>query len=158
MIGPETWGPHGWKFIHYVTLGYPKDPTVEDKRKYKNFFYSIKDILPCSLCSTHYTENLIKNDLTDDVMNNRDNLIRWGIDMHNIVNERLNKPIIEYSDAIKMIYSNKECIQPIKIIEKFNEFNESKESKLNCNNIYNIYGLIGLLFTLVLIAVIYKKN
>ena len=27
MITPEIWGPHGWKFMHYVTLGYPLYPT-----------------------------------------------------------------------------------------------------------------------------------
>ena len=31
MSGPDVWGPHGWKFIHYVTLGYPDKPTKEDK-------------------------------------------------------------------------------------------------------------------------------
>ena len=35
IITPQEWGPHGWKFIHYVSLGYPENPTEEDKHKYK---------------------------------------------------------------------------------------------------------------------------
>ena len=34
MSGPDKWGPHGWKFIHYVTLGYPHKPSKSDKLKY----------------------------------------------------------------------------------------------------------------------------
>ena len=36
MSGPNVWGPYGWKFIHYVTLGYPNNPSNEDKLKYLN--------------------------------------------------------------------------------------------------------------------------
>jgi hypothetical protein len=42
MSGPDVWGPHGWKFIHYITLGYPTNPTQEDKTKYANFFNALK--------------------------------------------------------------------------------------------------------------------
>ena len=38
-IKPNIWGPHGWKFLHYVSLGYPENPTPEDKINYKNFYY-----------------------------------------------------------------------------------------------------------------------
>ena len=29
-IQPNYWGPHGWKFIHYVALGYPENPDLQD--------------------------------------------------------------------------------------------------------------------------------
>ena len=34
-IKPSIWGPHGWKFMHYVSLGYPNNPTENDKLNYK---------------------------------------------------------------------------------------------------------------------------
>ena len=37
-IKPSIWGPHGWKFMHYVSLGYPSNPTEEDKKNYKTFY------------------------------------------------------------------------------------------------------------------------
>jgi hypothetical protein len=48
-ITPEIWGPHGWKFMHYVALAYPAKPTEEDKKNYKIFFESIQNILPCGM-------------------------------------------------------------------------------------------------------------
>ena len=38
IMTPDVWGPHGWKFIHYITLGYPEYPTQMQKDKYKAFF------------------------------------------------------------------------------------------------------------------------
>ena len=32
-MGPDIWGPHGWKFLHFVTLGYPEKPTENEKKK-----------------------------------------------------------------------------------------------------------------------------
>ena len=49
MSGPDVWGPHGWKFIHYITLGYPNNPTPLDKSQYYNFFESLNPLIECSL-------------------------------------------------------------------------------------------------------------
>ena len=27
-LKPKIWGPHGWKFLHYVSLGYPEKPSA----------------------------------------------------------------------------------------------------------------------------------
>ena len=42
LIIPKVWGPHGWKFIHYVTLGYPEKPNNAQKERYKAFFLLLK--------------------------------------------------------------------------------------------------------------------
>jgi len=173
IITPEVWGPHGWKFIHYVTLSYPENPTPTQKEKYKAFLILLKDVLPCSLCANHYAENLQKLPLTDEVMSSKENLIKWGIDIHNIVNEMKNKPIINYIDARKLIDTNIQC-KPIitEIIsdnlETFTEENlvkpqlikqNIKNSSCAINNDMNtVYGMIGLLILLIIIAVIYKKK
>ena len=57
-ITPNLWGPHGWKFMHYISLGYPINPTSEDKINYKNFYYSLQDILPCDKCAINYQKNI----------------------------------------------------------------------------------------------------
>lgn len=110
MTGPDVWGPHGWKFLHYVSLGYPTNPTKEQKEKYKAFFILLKDTLPCAVCRLHYAENYNKLPLTDDVLNDREKLIKWVIDIHNIVNAMKNKPIVKYEDAIKMIDDDVKCV------------------------------------------------
>jgi hypothetical protein len=91
--GPEAWGPHGWKFLHYVSLGYPTNPTQEQKEKYKAFFELLKYTLPCHLCRIHYEENYNKSPLNNDILSDREKFIKWVIDLHNIVNEMKNSQI-----------------------------------------------------------------
>jgi len=105
-LGPDIWGPHGWKFIHFIALGYPKEPTEEDKISYKTFFLLIPSILPCSICSNHYTQNLKKNPLTDEILQDRLKLFNWTVDMHNEVNILNDKETIDYDTALKLILNN----------------------------------------------------
>ena len=100
-----VWGHHVWKALHYISLGYPDNPTQQQKQDYKNFFLLLKTTLPCNLCRNHYEENLKELPLTDKVLENRTNLIKWVIDLHNIVNKMKNYPILSYDDALKIINS-----------------------------------------------------
>ena len=106
VITPDLWGPHGWKFLHYLSFGYPMDPTTEHKNQYKTFFLSLQHVLPCSICSKHYSDNLMEYSL-DDALRNRDALVRWVIDIHNSVNEAQGKKIYEYDEAIRL-YTTKD--------------------------------------------------
>ncbi len=106
IITPDIWGPYGWKFLHYLSFGYPTNPTIEQKNQYKTFFLSLQHVLPCSICSKHYSENLMKYSL-DDALQDKDSLVRWVIDIHNSVNEIKNKKIYSYDEAIKL-YTTKD--------------------------------------------------
>ena len=116
VIGPDTWGPVIWHALHYITLGYPDNPTYDQKEKYKHFFTLLSDVLPCSICANHFSENLISMPLDENVLQNKESLIKWLIDFHNVVNEKNNKPIIVYEEARKLIEIDKECKHKI-IIE-----------------------------------------
>ena len=152
-LGPATWGPYGWKFLHFVTLGYPTNPNNEQKENYKKFFYSLGNILPCSVCSKNYKDHLVKLPLTDDILNDRDKLIKWMIDIHNIVNKETGKPAMSYDDALE------------NIMNTFKHTTKHSDNKIlieqNTNIIdknYLLYILILILLILVIIAVIYKKK
>ena len=93
MSGPDIWGPHGWKFIHYITLGYPANPTNETKKQYSNFFTLLKDVIPCSICGNNYSQHIKQYPLTDEILNDKREFINWGITMHNLVNILNKKPI-----------------------------------------------------------------
>jgi len=108
-LGPESWGPHAWKFIHIVALAYPVKPTLEDKQNYKRFYTTIGDIIPCAHCREHYKEHLIKNPITDDVLMNRKKLLNWTIDIHNEVNKLTGKTTYDYDTAVELITRNYEC-------------------------------------------------
>jgi hypothetical protein len=138
-ISPDKWGKEGWKFLHFVSLGYPDYPTEIQKEQYKNFFYSIKYVLPCRKCSLHYTENLDKHPLTDNILSSKDKMINWVIDMHNEVNIMNNKPVVSYEDARQMH-------GPIHTHTK-------KKSEYNL-----LFIFIIILFILITISMLYKKN
>lgn len=152
MVGVtmEQFGPHAWQFLHYVSLSYPENPTITDKENYKSFMISIQNVLPCSICSNHYKENLKKTPLTDAIMSNKDLFIKWVIDIHNSVNKSKNKPIIGYEDAMKLIDTNTKCKQLY--IEKMDNTN------IINNDINIVYILYLVLIGLIFIAIVYKKQ
>jgi hypothetical protein len=138
FIGPDQFGPSLWQGLHYITLGYPKNPTKEQKIKYKLFFLLLQDTFPCSICAEHYKENLKELPLTDEVLETRENLVKWLIDFHNIVNKMKGKPEIEYSKARKLIDTDARCVVK--------------------NNFNMLYILLLILLILIIIALIYKKS
>jgi hypothetical protein len=149
-INPDKWGKDGWRFLHFVSLGYPDYPTEIQKEQYKNFFYSIKYVLPCRKCSEHYTENLNKYPLSDDILSNKNKIINWVIDIHNEVNKINNKNIVNYDDAIKyhIVDYNEH-----KNIHK--EYQIKKCKKKREPNLLFIFIII--LFILITITMMYKK-
>jgi len=106
-ISPLIWGPPGWKFLHYITFSYPTNPTNDDKTNYMNFFNSIGNILPCSSCRTNYKSHINKYPLTDDIMNNKDKLIRWLIDIHNEVNIMNGMKTLSYEEVYNIYFPKK---------------------------------------------------
>lgn len=123
MSGPDVWGPHGWKFIHYITLGYPYNPTESDKKEYKLFFSLLGSVIPCSICGNNYIEHLKIKPLTDEVLSNKQKFIEWGINMHNLVNMENHKKVLTYEDGMNKIL---DCSGDCKYIEKMDNSDNSK--------------------------------
>ena len=98
-IDTRIWGPHGWIFLHLVTLNYPNKPTITQKKNYKNFFESIQHILPCDLCKNHYTQNLNKYKLNNKALSCRKELTKWLVDIHNEVNDINKSQVYTYDQA-----------------------------------------------------------
>jgi hypothetical protein len=106
---PEIWGPHGWIFLHTITLNYPHRPTMYDKEQYKNFFLNLQNVLPCKYCSHNYKLHLKKYPITKFLDSKKD-LVQWLIHIHNEVNIIFNKKTITYEEFIliyKKIYNKK---------------------------------------------------
>ena len=87
----KIWGEPGWTFNHAATFGYPLEPTDEQKIKYKNYFISLGDVLPCRYCRESYQIMITTGDtaLTDEVLENRETLTKWFWRVHNAVNDKL---------------------------------------------------------------------
>ncbi len=99
-IKPEIWGRPGWNFLHMVTLAYPENPTLDDKRNYFTYLYTLQYILPCDKCKDNMTKHLKERPLNTWALTNRENLVKWGIDIHNLVNRENGKPIWTYDQAL----------------------------------------------------------
>ena len=46
----SVWGAAQWHFLHMISFNYPVNPTVEDKKHYKDYIYNLRYILPCKYC------------------------------------------------------------------------------------------------------------
>jgi hypothetical protein len=166
-LGPDVWGPAGWKFLHFIALAYPENPTEEDKYKYKTFFTLLQDVLPCSLCREHYKQNLVKHPLDDDSLLTTDSLLHWTIDMHNEVNISNNKKSLSYEEAIRNIKTHKYVLEKEKLesepITKISEQNKKYKLSNKIQNIINKkednnnYTIIyGILLLIVVIFILLK--
>lgn len=101
-INPELWGNCGWKFLHYITLAYPENPTTDDKQSVKTFFILLSKVLPCEKCRINYIKHLKEYPLDDAVLSSKETLITWLIDVHNAVNRITHKNLISYQDVMKL--------------------------------------------------------
>ena len=122
---PNIWGPGAWLFLHSITLNYPKEPTEQDKKIYSDFFHSLQNILPCSICRENYKIHLNNNPINFNLKNKND-LVRWLIKIHNETNKTNNKPLIKYDEFIeiyKNLYKNEnESITYYKKINKMQKY------------------------------------
>lgn len=99
----KIWGGPGWIFNHSITFGYPLNPTLEQKEKYRNYFVSLGDVLPCKYCRESYRKFITsgKTALTDNALGNRHTLTKWLYDVHNAVNDKLEVDYgITYDDMV----------------------------------------------------------
>lgn len=100
----KIWGGPMWVANHSATFGYPLEPTDEQKIKYKNYFISLGDILPCRFCRESYQQMISTGDtkLTDDVMKDRRSLTKWFWRVHNAVNTKLEIDYgVTYEDLVE---------------------------------------------------------
>jgi len=140
---PEIWGKYGWDFFHLVTLGYPENPTKKDKKYYRKYIQCLQYVLPCDKCKYNLKNHLKKYPLTDSALESRQNLIKWGIDLHNIVNYYTGKSLLTYTEAS-------------------NELNKLINPPKYTNSNYFWHCLfVVLIFIIIIILIIYfssKKN
>jgi len=114
-INPKIWGSSGWIFIHYTALGYPDNPTDEDKKNYKSFFYNLGNTLPCLKCANNFKKNI--NELPiDNSLNSRNDLFKWTVNIHNMVNNELGKNNLSFEEALNKYKNTRPSIYDFKNI------------------------------------------
>lgn len=132
----RIWGPGTWLFLHSVTLNYPKNPTIHDKEQVIKFFNIVGQMLPCRYCRENFERHLRRYPIRAD---SRETLIVWLIDVHNLVNIHLNKPVL----------SREEAMEKITAVYR-------KETQNPCS-IHLLYTGLGLLFIFACFCHLYKR-
>lgn len=87
----SVWGPPMWHFLHTMSFNYPIEPTEKDKKHYKEFILSLRNILPCKYCRINLKNNLKAQPITAEDMKNRENFSRYVYELHETVNKFLGK-------------------------------------------------------------------
>lgn len=98
---PELWGQYLWKSIHFIALGYPDNPSEQELQAYKYFYSNLWQVIPCLKCANNYKRHLEELPI-DDFLTSKKDLFEWTVNLHNIVNKELGKPIMSKEIAFAL--------------------------------------------------------
>jgi hypothetical protein len=87
----SVWGPSLWHYLHVISFNYPINPTLLQKKKYKQFITNLQYTLPCKYCRINLTNNFKKYPLTNDIFKDRHNFSKYIYHLHEIINKKLGK-------------------------------------------------------------------
>jgi len=123
----KIWGPHFWETLHCVSAGYPLEPTDKNKKDYKEFYISVKNVLPCRFCRESYEEFITKEEgliLNDAIFESRENLMKWVYRLHERVNLKIGLTYgVTYEEVVdrlesfraKCIKGKQTCAMPLNL-------------------------------------------
>ena len=86
-----VWGPSQWHFLHTMSFNYPIHPNEMQKKAYRNYMLNLKNVLPCGKCRINLKENYKKLPLKMSHMRNRECFSKYVYDLHELVNDMLDK-------------------------------------------------------------------
>ena len=85
------WGPSAWHFMHTMSFNYPVNPSIQNKKHYREYILNLVNILPCGKCRKNLKENFKKLPLRMIHMESRNSFSRYVYDLHELVNHMLGK-------------------------------------------------------------------
>ena len=88
----DKWGPPKWKEIHLQSLD-------NNHVKFIKTLKNIERAIPCPRCVAHFRQYMKTHPIRPGT-----DLIKWGINFHNSVNQRIGKRSLSYTEALKQIY------------------------------------------------------
>ena len=159
-MNQNIWGSHMWFSLHTITFNYPLNPNQEDISNYKNFFISLKYVIPCSICKKNYIRHLNELPL-DNVLTSRKKLVYWLIDMHNMVNGEIGKKIWSYDEVIKkyeQVYNKKIILDSNNDTSISENFTNSEDSLLYKKNIITYILLFFIILLIINLSIMIYKS
>jgi len=150
VLSKKIWGPMAWYLLHEFSMNNHRKIPESKKHNYYIFYTSFIYVLPCEMCSNHYSDIIYNMNILGECKINRLYLMRWCFKTHNIVNDFLNKPKYSYKNFIDDYKKIDKSIahKYIFIILNltFNQFDFDKMSLYKYDQIYNFFINFCLLF------------
>jgi hypothetical protein len=87
----SVWGPAQWHFLHAMSFNYPDNPTLKDKKHYRDYVLNLRYVLPCKYCRVNLANNFKKKPLQMCHMKSRETFSRYIYELHETINRMLNK-------------------------------------------------------------------
>jgi len=100
----KIWGSKVWYAIHQIAYNYIREKktiTVSQKRNLRNFYGSLRHLLPCPSCRDHYSRTLSRAPVLKFVTNGS-TIFAWTVRAHNLANKGLKKKVLTVSEATKI--------------------------------------------------------
>lgn len=94
-----SWGTQLWGLLHTITI-FDFEENVIHADRCLQMLRGIADIIPCPKCANEYREHL--EALKTVNIYESLSLFKWSVDLHNKVNQKLEKPVMSYEDALKI--------------------------------------------------------
>eukprot|EP00039_Didymoeca_costata_P020945 m.342909 g.342909 ORF g.342909 m.342909 type:complete len:160 (-) comp22012_c0_seq1:73-552(-) len=91
-------GRCSWAYLHTLAAYYPNDPTKEMEERMRNFMLEYGRMYPCGYCADTTTQEMIRNPPRTQ---SRHEFSQWMCEIHNEVNDRLNKPKFDCSKVLE---------------------------------------------------------
>ena len=153
-MNQNIWGSHLWFSLHTISFAYPIKPTLIDQNNYKNFFVSLQNVIPCSVCQRNYKRHILEHPI-DKHLNSRKDLVYWLIDIHNMVNSEIGKKFMSYDVVLKK-YEN--VYQKDLLIGKNMDYDSADIStnSINNKNKYNLEYILLLILIIIFIIFIIR--
>ena len=109
-MSKSVWGPATWTMLHCLVLKLKDDAPIQTINSVKTIISNICDNLPCPYCSSHARSLLQKSNFNKiaDILSLR----VFIFEFHNKVNERLKKPIMDYSTHLEK-YKNSKLVDVV---------------------------------------------
>jgi hypothetical protein len=134
-MDPTIWGPHYWFIMHTVAFHYPVHPTAIQKKIHYRWIHHLPELIPNKSIGSMFSD-LLQQYPISPYLDTRDDFILWTHHIHNVVNQKLNKPTMTLSDH-------------------YNEFNHYMESPSEKRNRLWKEQFQACLFMLILAAILY---
>ena len=93
----NKWGPYAWYRFHKEAIRYPDNPCQCDINRIIDYYHKkFFKYIDCPTCCKEYRKIIYSTPLR---VASREALFDWTVDVHNLINKKLGRPLMTYEQA-----------------------------------------------------------